>query len=233
VATSRLRSVGVLCSGGLDSAALVAHFLERRVDVWPVYVRSGLPWESKEIAGAERFLKQVTAPRLKPLAFVTLNLEQAYDSNWSRTGRTPDADSPDSDVFLPARNLLLTTKCLLLLSSVGVYDLAIATLKGNPFPDARPAYFRMLEKVLGAGFRRSVRIHAPFLRRTKAQIIRALGRYPLHLSMSCISPKGDLHCGTCNKCAERRRAFQEAGVKDRTIYAEVPAAKIPQVARRG
>jgi 7-cyano-7-deazaguanine synthase len=159
-----------------------------------------------------------------------LNLEQAYESNWSRTGLTPAADSEDSDVFLPARNLLLTTKSMLVLSPEGVFDMALAVLRGNPFPDARLPYFRLLEKVLRGGFKHPVRIHTPFRNMTKAQVIRSVSDYPLHLTLSCISPRNGGHCGQCNKCAERKRAFQEAGVRDRTRYESGPRPQEPRPA---
>lgn len=214
------KRIGVLFSGGLDSAALVGHYLDMGCDVWPVYVRSELPWESMEIGWGQKFLREAANPMLQTLGFATLNLEQAYEGNWSRTGHTPDAQSNDADVFLPARNLLLITKSMLMLSAQGIEDVAIATLNGNPFADATPAYFRLLEKVLAMGFGRPVRIHVPFLKRTKSDLIRAYRKYPLHLSTSCIDPLGSSHCGRCNKCAERKRAFRKAGVKDLTVYAD-------------
>ena len=47
-----------------------------------------------------------------------------------------------------------------------------------------------------------------------------LGRdLPLEFTCSCIAPVNNLHCGRCNKCAERRRAFADAGMTDPTEYA--------------
>jgi 7-cyano-7-deazaguanine synthase len=47
-----------------------------------------------------------------------------------------------------------------------------------------------------------------------------LGRgMPLDLTFSCIRPADDLHCGECNKCAERQAAFHAAGMRDKTRYA--------------
>ena len=46
---------------------------------------------------------------------------------------------------------------------------------------------------------------------------------PLELTLSCMNPKDGAHCGQCSKCRERRDAFHEAGVPDRTRYATVPA----------
>jgi 7-cyano-7-deazaguanine synthase len=41
---------------------------------------------------------------------------------------------------------------------------------------------------------------------------------PLHLTFSCINPTQGVHCGTCNKCAERRKGFRDAGLADDTAY---------------
>src|SRR5688500_6792350 len=104
------RRIGVLLSGGLDSAALVAFYLEKGMEVWPIYVKSALPWEQAEIAGTRRFLTRIRSSLLKPTLFAELRLEMAYDGNWSKLGRIPEAGTDDRAVFLPARNLLLITK---------------------------------------------------------------------------------------------------------------------------
>lgn len=212
------KSIGVLYSGGLDSAALIGAFLSNGYDVWPVFIQCGLRWEKQEIYWAKKFLRAAANPRLHPLATAQLSLDEAYQKNWSHTGKTPGRASDDKDVFLPARNLLLVTKALLFLSSNKIYRLALATLSGNPFPDASRAYFRTLEKLLGQSFLKPVQILTPFRHLSKPDIIHRQKDWPIHLSLSCINPRGMLHCGRCNKCAERQRAFHLAGVKDRTTY---------------
>jgi len=53
----------------------------------------------------------------------------------------------------------------------------------------------------------------------------ALGRgLPLQLSVSCIKPRGIIHCGRCTKCAERVEGFRRAGIPDPTRYAKPPVA---------
>ena len=137
------RKIGALVSGGLDSAALINHLLKKGFQVWPVYVSCGLRWEKTELYWLKKFLFHVRSTRLKPLRLVYLHLENAYRKNWSRRGNTPGRKSPDEAVFLPARNLLLIVKSLLYLSSMDVYvmAMAMATLKGNPFPDAQKITF--------------------------------------------------------------------------------------------
>jgi 7-cyano-7-deazaguanine synthase len=212
------KSIGVLFSGGLDSAALMGWFLDRGYDVHPIYITCGLRWERTELKWAKRFVASTKQFHGRELVKVPLLLESAYANNWSQRGETPGSKSPDTAVYLPARNLLLLIKALLHLHNQNVSTLALATLKGNPFPDARASYFKALEKILGQSFSKRIKILTPFRRMNKSDVIRENQKWPLHLSFSCISPKGIYHCGKCNKCAERRKAFREAGVTDRTVY---------------
>jgi 7-cyano-7-deazaguanine synthase len=211
-------NIGVLFSGGLDSAALIGAYARSGAQVWPIYVRCGLRWESAEIRFAERYLKALHSKRVKPLTKLDLLLEDAYQSNWSKRGKIPGARSDDREVFLPARNLLLCIKAMLSLYAKKVDHLALATLKGNPFDDATSTYFQDLESVLQRSFQRHVHLHTPFRGYSKAKVIQDHRDLPLEFSLSCINPKGIFHCGKCNKCAERKNAFAKARVPDRTIY---------------
>jgi 7-cyano-7-deazaguanine synthase len=52
----------------------------------------------------------------------------------------------------------------------------------------------------------------------KSDVMRLGKKYPLQLTFSCIAPRGDMHCGQCNKCAERMAAFESVGMPDSTKY---------------
>jgi 7-cyano-7-deazaguanine synthase len=54
---------------------------------------------------------------------------------------------------------------------------------------------------------------------TKQEVLKLGSRYPLDLTFSCIGPVAGRHCGDCNKCQERRRAFESVGLEDPTRYA--------------
>jgi 7-cyano-7-deazaguanine synthase len=71
--------------------------------------------------------------------------------------------------------------------------------------------------VLATG--RRVRIQKPLGRAAKATLLKRYRHLPLGLTFSCARPVGLLHCGRCNKCAERRLAFAQAGLDDPTRYA--------------
>jgi len=213
------KNIGVLYSGGLDSATLIGYYLKKGFEVWPIFIRAGLRWEKIEHLFATKYLKALTSPRLKKLTTLRISLENSYDKNWSKRGKTPGTHSSDQAVYLPARNLLLISKASLFLFSHQINRIAIASLKGNPFPDGKRSYFNLLQKILSRSFKRKIKILTPFRNFGKLRVIRTNKDLPLHLTFSCLTPKGIHHCGKCNKCAERMRAFKKAGVPDRTKYA--------------
>ena len=65
----------------------------------------------------------------------------------------------------------------------------------------------------------NVRLHTPFVHRTKADIVRegARANTPFEETWSCYKG-GEVHCGRCGTCVERREAFHLAGVEDPTVY---------------
>ena len=84
------------------------------------------------------------------------------------------------------------------------------TLAGNPFADATGAFFRSMEASVFQALQRRVAIEAPLSRLQKADVICRLDSRLRGLTFSCIAPRERTHCGRCNKCAERMRAFEAA-----------------------
>jgi 7-cyano-7-deazaguanine synthase len=144
-----------------------------------------------------------------------------YDGHWSVTGRgTPGAESADEAVYLPGRNALLIVKAAVWCQLHGIGELALAPLGTSPFEDAGAGFLRDFEAAINRGVEHVVRLSRPFGESNKRQVM-SLGRdMPLELTFSCIAPVGGLHCGRCNKCAERQAAFREAKMEDRTNYAK-------------
>ena len=211
-------TVAVLTSGGLDSAILVAELLRQGREVQPVYIRFGLIWESVEEAHLRRFLQTLPARSLVALDFP---IADVYGSHWSLSARgIPDADSPDEAVYLPGRNLLLLAKSSVWCALHDVSTVALGTLKGNPFADSSPTFFGELQSVVGDALESPLQIVTPFSELTKAEVL-SLGRdLPLQHTFSCIHPVDERHCGRCNKCAERQRAFSDLSIADTTAYAK-------------
>ncbi len=226
-AESLQNTIGLLLSGGLDSSILLGHLLREGRHVHPFYVRSGLRWEDAERRHLEKFLRAMAGPRLAELVVLDLPLADLYDDHWSLTGRgVPDLASPDTAVYLPGRNALLLIKAALWCRLHGVEELALAVLSANPFADATPEFFAEFEALLDRATGGRLRITRPFGRLAKREVME-LGRgLPLELTFSCIAPADGLHCGACNKCAERIAAFAQIGGDDPTPYARhVPLAE--------
>jgi len=217
--------IAVLLSGGLDSSLMLARLAEEGRCVAPLYVRSGLFWEEAELAAVRRVLAWF-ADRVRPLAVLDLPVRDIYGEHWSLTGKQiPDADSPDEAVYLPGRNLLLLVKAGLWCRQHGVPFLALGILDSNPFADASEEFLRTVETALNLYGPPPLKIIRPLQGVSKTELMKWGQRWPLHETFSCIAPMKGLHCGGCNKCAERRRAFREAGIPDSTRYASTPDGK--------
>jgi len=143
-----------------------------------------------------------------------------YGRHWSLTGRgVPTARTPDAAMYLPGRNVLLLGHAAVYAVGQGHSTLALGTLASNPFGDAGPGFFTRFAACLSEAFSVRVRITTPLRTRSKHELINTFSNVPLHVTFSCIHPRGMRHCGRCNKCAERRRAFRIACVPDLTLYA--------------
>ena len=213
-------STGVLLSGGLDSAVLVADEAARD-EVQPIYVSVGLAWEAEERTIVARFLAALPrGARVRPLVSLTVDMRDVYDaSHWAITGRPPEYHTPDEDVYLPGRNVILLGKAGVYCASARIGRLVLGTLGHNPFPDATAAFREAMARALSLGLAHPLQIDAPYASMSKAEVIRrgaALG-VPFELTLSCMKPLGR-HCGECSKCRERHDAFVEAGIPDPTAY---------------
>jgi 7-cyano-7-deazaguanine synthase len=222
------QTTALMLSGGIDSAVLLDQLLSRGWDVTPIYVRTGCAWESCELVAIRRFLAALAHACLSDLVLLDMPLEDLYGDHWSISGADPPDDtSPDDAVFLPGRNPLLLIKPALWCWMHGIEHLALATLSGNPFEDATPEFFARFEAMFRAATGRAVQIARPFERLAKHRVLEMGRHLPLELTFSCLAPVDGLHCGRCNKCAERRRAFRDLQLADATHYAAAQPASHP------
>ena len=230
----------MLISGGLDSAVLLAQEAAR-ANVLPVYVRVGLAWESAELKMLRHLL---AAPMfqtgVQPLETLDFDMRDVYPpTHWAIRGTPPAYDTPDEDVYLTGRNLVLLTKAGVVAATRGGSRIVLGPLAGNPFPDATPEFFAAMARALSLGLDRALEIATPLVDLHKEDVIRlgvSLG-VPLERTLSCMNPVDatpprqvraagtpdepmPLHCGRCSKCRERRDGFAAAGIADPAAYAQ-------------
>jgi len=210
----------VLASGGLDSAVLTAAFVGEGRVVQPIYVRFGLAWEETEEAHLRRFLDTLPSARLRRLVTLDVPVADTYGTHWSLSADdVPGADTPDEAVYLPGRNLLLLAKSAIWCALHDYPIIALGTLKGNPFADSSREFFGDVEALVHTAVNHRLEIATPFAELDKADVLERGRDLELQHTFSCIDPTAGVHCGRCNKCAERQRAFADASIDDVTIYA--------------
>jgi 7-cyano-7-deazaguanine synthase len=130
--------------------------------------------------------------------------------------------------YVPARNTVFLA-CALgfaeVLSAQHIY-IGVNAVDYSGYPDCRPAFIRAFEYLANLATRAAVegktmRIHAPLIELSKADIIRrgtALG-VDYGITVSCYQPDGKGRaCGKCDSCRLRRDGFREAGIVDPTHY---------------
>ncbi len=215
--------VAVLASGGLDSSVMLAELARRGRQVFPVYVRAGLAWEAQELRVLRRFLRSLGRARIASLTVLELPADEGARDHWSVTGRkVPGYRARLASNYIIGRNLSLLTKAAVFCARNRIGEIAIASLQHNPFPDARPAFFRSFAQTARLGLGIRLKVATPFAGLSKAEVIGRGRGLSMELTLSCARPRRGLHCGRCTKCAERARAFRAARVPDPTPYARAP-----------
>jgi len=173
------------------------------------------------------------AAAVEPLVELRFDMRDIFPAtHWAVRGEPPAFDTPDEDVYLDGRNVILLSKAAVYMAATfpraaagqEAWGILLGTLAGNPFPDATPSFFAAIARALSLGLARPIAVEAPFAALHKSDVIRRgleLG-VPLELTLSCMQPRDGLHCGRCSKCRERRDAFRDAGVSDPTRYRQTP-----------
>jgi len=223
----------VLLSGGLDSAVAAAWAVAAGRKVSALSVDYGQR-HRVELDSARRVAQEL---RLAEHRVVTVDLRALGGSALTDAIAVPrhrqeiGTDIPVT--YVPARNAVLLSLLAGFAEVVGASHLIIgANVQDySGYPDCRPEFLRAFGEALRLGTRAGVsgealRVDAPLLHLSKAGIVRlgvALG-LDVGLTLSCYDPPAaGVHCGACDACRLRRRAFEEAGVADPSRYLEGPS----------
>lgn len=219
--------IAILASGGLDSSVMLAALARNKRSVYPIYVRAGLSWEPSELVTLRRFIRALRMDNIEPLTVLKLPMGDIAGDHWSMTGRNvPGYNAALASNYIPGRNLSLLAKTAIFCARARIGEIAMAPLESNPFPDARPEFFRAFARTVELGVGIKLKISTLFAGMTKAEVVRRGADLPLELTVSCARPRGNIHCGACTKCAERVEGFVAARVKDPTNYSRKPPHKI-------
>ena len=214
----------VVFSGGLDSTTLLYHQRAAGDEVRALSVDYGQRHRAAELAAA-RSIAAGLGVEHRVLDLRGLAGFFGANSLTDATIQVPDgAYSPATMALtvVPNRNMILLAVAIAWASAEGGDAVAFGAHGGayTPYPDCRPGFAAAMHAAAQTCDARPLTVLAPFATWSKADIVRravALG-VPLGATWSCYAG-GDVPCGRCGTCHDRRAAFAEAGVPDPTRYA--------------
>lgn len=215
----------VICSGGLDSVSL-AHIVAAERQLTRLVSFDYGQRHRKELDFAAAAAQRLNVPHhlidMRPIGAALTG-----------SALTDDIDVPDGHyaeetmriTVVPNRNAIMLAIGFGVAAANGDEAVATAVHGGDHFiyPDCRPGFTRAFETMQKAALDgyADVDLYTPFVERSKADIVTDGARHgtPFAETWSCYKG-GDLHCGRCGTCVERREAFHLAGVADPTAYAD-------------
>lgn len=92
--------------------------------------------------------------------------------HWSISGKVPGYRASVESNYIPGRNLSLSTKAAMFCVRNRIGEIATAPLESNPFPAARPEFFRAVERAVKLGMELPLRLLTPFEGLEKSAVIK-------------------------------------------------------------
>lgn len=230
-----MKKAVALCSGGLDSITLL-HLLAMH-GYRPLQVISmdyGQRHRERELACAKKAAIRVDADKHHIIEMPWLGNFLSGSALTDPRMAVPDghyAWETMKQTVVPNRNMILLSLAVgvAIAEKADVVALAIHAGDHAIYPDCRPAFFesawRTMQLATEGFASANFRLFAPFIYRTKAEIVGEGAKMgvPFEETWSCYKG-GEIHCGKCGTCVERIEAFRIAGVRDPTQYADTAFA---------
>lgn len=223
------KAISVL-SGGLDSTVATAYYNDK-YEIHAITFNYGQRSALMEIKSSKEICEKlgikhttIDLPWLKKLGKSALTSDsEVPELKADELDNKEICDETARKVWVPGRNVVFTA---IATSFAEAEDAEIIIMgwdleEAATFPDNSKEFLDAYNNVLKIGTLDGVQIEAPVINLNKKEIVK-LGvkiNAPLNLSYSCYMGQKE-HCGICESCMRRKRAFREVGVIDRTKYLE-------------
>ena len=210
----------IIVSGGLDSITLLYdHKDEIALGISFDY---GSNHNAREIPFAKMHCERLG------IKHITINLDfmhQYFKSSLLDGAEAiPEghyADDNMKSTVVPFRNGIMLSIAIGIAESNNLDQVFIANHGGDHtiYPDCRPEFINAIDAAATAGTYNNVKVVAPYTKITKSDIARIGKKLGIDYTETWSCYKGgEVHCGKCGTCVERKEALAEAGIEDKTIY---------------
>mgnify|MGYP003639573593 CR=1 FL=1 len=214
--------VVVLVSGGMDSVTALYHAAEEHDVVAGLSFDYGSKHNHRELPFAAWHCENLgLSHQVVSLGFIN----DLFESDLLKSGgEIPEGHYEAENMkqtVVPFRNGIMLSIAAGFAESVEAEGIVIAAHSGDHaiYPDCREGFMKPMAEAITAGTYADIQVLRPFIDRRKEDIASVgweLG-IDFALTWSCYKG-GDLHCGKCGTCVERKEAFLLAGLIDPTRY---------------
>ena len=210
----------IIVSGGMDSITLLYdHKDEIALGISFDY---GSNHNAREIPFAKMHCERLG------IKHITINLDfmhQYFKSSLLEgADAIPEGNYAEANMkstVVPFRNGIMLSIAIGIAESNDLNQVFIANHGGDHtiYPDCRPEFINAIDAAATAGTYNNVKVIAPYTNITKGDIARIGKRLGIDYTETWSCYKGgEVHCGKCGTCVERKEALAEAGIEDKTIY---------------
>lgn len=214
----------IVLSGGMDSVTLLHDKIDR------------IALAVNFIYGSNHNLRELECARAhcKALGVELLEIhldfmgEYFHSSLLEGAEAIPEGNYEDENMrstVVPFRNGIMLATAAGLAESRGLRAIMLANHGGDHtvYPDCRPEFISAMAKAIAAGTYENIELRAPYTNLTKIEIAHIGKRLGIDYSTTYSCYKGgEVHCGVCGTCRERREALALAGIDDKTVYESYP-----------
>ena len=210
----------LIYSGGVDSTTMLYEFRDRIAVALSFHYGSN--HNDKELAFARLHCERLGIKHIViSLDFIG---KMFHSSLLEGADKIPEGNYDDENMrstVVPFRNGIMLSVAAGLAESEGLRYVMMANHAGDHaiYPDCRPGFVKAMSEAIQNGTYEGIEIDAPYTGLTKADIARRGKNLGINYAETWSCYKGgEHHCGKCGTCQERKQAFREAGIDDKTIY---------------
>lgn len=212
----------LVLSGGLDSTTMLYDYADSIT--LAVTFQYGSNHNKREAAFAKYHCEQ--------LGIEHIEIDLAFMGKYFKSSLLEGADAiPEGNydeenmksTVVPFRNGIMLSVAAGLAESRGLKKVMMANHSGDHtiYPDCRPEFAEAMGQAINLGTYIGVELVAPYTMLSKSDIVRRGVELGIDYTKTYSCYKGgEVHCGVCGTCRERKEAFALAGVEDKTKYLE-------------